>query len=152
MRRYLFHILWLVPLLASACSSPTAPASAAAASPVPSVRGVSLGLTIVPDSDSVNGFHSPMSVTLRAYEDGVGPAVIQSAVFKMLDDQGRVLAQAAIAAGDPLPKDGYLEGNVVVQTLSWLPENGRGRSIGGSLTTRSASGELRTLALSIPAR
>jgi hypothetical protein len=141
----------LVPVFAIACSSPSAPTPAVVPSPVATTRASSLVMSIVPDSDPVTGFRSPMTLSIRATA-GSSPAVIQNAVFQMLDDQGKVIAQAAIAVGDPLPPDGYLSGDLVVQTLSWPPQSGQGRRIGGSLTYRAASGEVLTLPLAIPAR
>jgi hypothetical protein len=90
-------------------------------------------------------------VTLQAF-DRAASAIIESATFRMLDDQGQVLTQATIAMGDNLPPDAYLSGNTVVQTLTWPLEKGYGKRIDGSLTLRSAAGDVRTVPISIPAR
>jgi len=108
-------------------------------------------MTLVPDSSPGTGFAPPTSLTLRA-NYGAAPATIQSATFRMLDEGGRVLAEATLALGDPVPRDAYLSGDVVVQTLSWPKDQGYGKRIEGSVTVRSASGEVITLPLSIPAR
>lgn len=141
----------LVPLLAAACgSSPISPTPAATAGS-PAAPGVSLAIRLAPDSDPTTGWRSPTSVSLQAF-DRAASAIIESATFRMLDDQGQVLAQATAAMGDNLPADAYLSGNTVVQTLTWPLEKGYGKRIDGSLTLRNAAGEVRTVPLSIPAR
>jgi hypothetical protein len=78
--------------------------------------------------------------------------VVEKALFKMIDESGNTLAEASIAANGPLPADGYIDGTVVVQTLTWPTERGNGKRLDMTLTVRSASGELNTVNASIPAR
>jgi len=108
-------------------------------------------MSLVPDSDPVRGWAPPVALTFRA-SDGGAPVTIQSATFRMLDEQGRVLASATAAVGEPLVEGVYISGDVVVQTLSWPRDQGYGKRIDGSLTFRSVSGEVKTIPTSIPAR
>ena len=142
-----FTAMCCVPLLAAACgSSPVAPTPTPPSGP----RGTSLQMMYT-GPDSVRGWAPPTSLTLRA-NDGAAPVSIQSATFRMLDEQGRVLASATAAVGEPLVEGVYISGDVVVQTLSWPLDQGYGKRIDGSLTFRSVSGEVKTIPISIPAR
>lgn len=143
---------FLVPLLAAACgSSPMSPSPTTESNRAAPVVGVSLSVSLTPDSDPTTGWRSPTSVTTQVF-DRRGPAIVESATFRMLDDRGNVLTQASIVTGESIPKDAYLSGNAVVLTLAWAVEGGYGKRIDGSVTIRSAIGDLQTVPFSIPAR
>ncbi len=138
----------LVPLLASGCgSSPASPTPAAA----PARQALSFGLQFTPDSVTGKGWVSPTAVALRS-PTFTPPGVVEKAVFRMIDDLGNTLAESSIAAGGPLPPDGYMDATAIVQTLAWPAERGFAKRLDLILTVRAASGELSTVTASISAK
>jgi len=138
----------LVPLLAWGCgSSPASPTPVA----TPAPRAFSFGLQFTPDSVPGQGWYPPTAVTLRA-ASFVPSAVVEKAVFRMIDDRGETLAESTIVAGEPIPLDGYMDATAIVQTLRWPAERGFGKRLDMILTVRAMSGELSTVTTSIPAK
>ena len=141
-------LLLLTPLLASACgSSPAAPTPAQTTVP----RAISFGLQFVPDSVTGQGWFSPTTVTLRP-AGMPAAATVEKAAFRMLDERGEALAEASVAINGPIPPDGYMDGQVVVQTLKWAPERGFAKRFELTLEVRTSSGELSTITTSFAAR
>ena len=138
----------LVPLLAWGCGS--SPASPTAPAPE---RGpaLSFGFQFTPDSVTGKGWYPPTAVTLRSVTFAP-PAVVEKAVFRMIDDLGNTLAEASIAAGGPLLPDGYMDATAIVQTLTWPAERGFAKRLDLILTVRAMSGELSTVTASIEAK
>jgi hypothetical protein len=142
----------LVPLLASGCgSSPAGPNPAAAPVDAPARPALSFGLQLVPDSVTGIGWSPPTAVTLRS-ATFTPPAVLEKAVFRMVDEFGNTLAESSIAAGGPLPPNGYMDATAIAQTLTWPAERGFAKRLDLILTVRNALGESSTVTASIEAK
>jgi len=138
----------LVPLLMSGCgSSPAGPTPAAATAP----HATAVSFLLSPDAEPGKGFRPPTTVGLK-YLSLTPSAMIERAAFKMIDEMGDTLTEASTTAGAPISADGSLDATSLVQILNWPAERGYGKRIDIVLTVRSASGELSTINLSIPAK
>jgi hypothetical protein len=141
--------LFLVPLLAAGCgSSPLAPT--AAPTPAAAPR---LAVTIAVSPSGAGGFTAPTSLSLKMLSPG-GVLHVETVSYRMVDAQGRLLAEAFIdtaTAGNSDPNR-YVSGDTIVQTLTWPSDRGKGAKLDLVVTYRDASGVLNTHSLSFPAQ